>query len=163
MKRFSFVALICGALCLTSCGAFKSYVASYSVGLSTVESPADAKQQFGETKVVSFNEEGVSKYRYEDDYIDIVWFVGSKQFNFTLKNKSGHTLKINWDDISYVDTKGQVGRVMHAGVKYTDRNNSQPATTVPKGAKGFSTTNLRYMKRYYNLFGEILPQLGADL
>lgn len=25
------------------------------------------------------------------------------------------------------------------------------------GAKGFSTTNLRYMKRYYNLFGEILP------
>lgn len=134
MKRFSFVALICGALCLASCGAFKSYVASYSVGLSTVESPADAKQQFGETKVVSFNEEGVSKYRYEDDYIDIVWFVGSKQFNFTLKNKSGHTLKINWDDISYVDTKGQVGRVMHAGVKYTDRNNSQPATTVPKGA-----------------------------
>ena len=134
MKRFSFVALICGALCLTSCGAFKSYVASYSVGLSTVESPADAKQQFGETKVVSFNEEGISKYRYEDDYIDIVWFVGSKQFNFTLKNKSGHTLKINWDDISYVDTKGQVGRVMHAGVKYTDRNNSQPATTVPKGA-----------------------------
>lgn len=134
MKRFSFVALICGALCLTSCGAFKSYVASYSVGLSTVESPADAKQQFGETKVVTFNEEGVSKYRYEDDYIDIVWFVGSKQFNFTLKNKSGHTLKINWDDISYVDTKGQVGRVMHAGVKYTDRNNSQPATTVPKGA-----------------------------
>ena len=117
MKRFSFVALICGALCLTSCGAFKSYVASYSVGLSTVESPADAKQQFGETKVVSFNEEGVSKYRYEDDYIDIVWFVGSKQFNFTLKNKSGHTLKINWDDISYVDTKGQVGRVMHAGAK----------------------------------------------
>lgn len=134
IKRFSFVALICGALCLTSCGAFKSYVASYSVGLSTVESPADAKQQFGETKVVSFNEEGVSKYRYEDDYIDIVWFVGSKQFNFTLKNKSGHTLKINWDDISYVDTKGQVGRVMHAAVKYTDRNNSQPATTVPKGA-----------------------------
>ena len=134
MKRFSFFALICGALCLTSCGAFKSYVASYSVGLSTVESPADAKQQFGETKVVTFNEEGVSKYRYEDDYIDIVWFVGSKQFNFTLKNKSGHTLKINWDDISYVDTKGQVGRVMHAGVKYTDRNNSQPATTVPKGA-----------------------------
>lgn len=31
------------------------------------------------------------------------------------------------------------------------------------GAKGFSTTNLRYMKRYYNLFGEILPQLGAEL
>ena len=29
------------------------------------------------------------------------------------------------------------------------------------GTKGFSTTNLRYMKRYYDMFGEILPQLGA--
>ena len=119
---------------LTSCGAFKNYIASYSVGLSSVESPADAKQQFGETKVVTFNEEGVSKYRYEDDYINIVWYVGLKQFNFTLNNKSGHSLKINWDDISFVDTEGQVGRVMHSGVKYSERNNSQPATTVPKGA-----------------------------
>lgn len=122
------------AFMLTSCGAFKNYIASYSVGLSSVESPADAKQQFGETKVVTFNEEGVSKYRYEDDYINIVWYVGLKQFNFTLNNKSGHSLKINWDDISFVDTEGQVGRVMHSGVKYTERNNSQPATTVPKGA-----------------------------
>ena len=62
--------LLQGAFLFTSCGAFKSYVASYSIGLSEVESPADSKQQFGETKVVSFNEEGVNKYRYEDDYID---------------------------------------------------------------------------------------------
>lgn len=134
MKKIHLLLLVMGACLLSSCGAFKSYIASYSVGLSAVESPADAKQQFGETKVVTFDEEGVSKYRYEDDYINIVWYVGLKQFNFTLNNKSGHSLKINWDDISFVDTKGQVGRVMHSGVKYTERNNSQPATTVPKGA-----------------------------
>ena len=134
MKKIHLLLLVMGACLLSSCGAFKSYIASYSVGLSAVESPADAKQQFGETKVVTFNEEGVSKYRYEDDYINIVWYVGLKQFNFTLNNKSGHRLKINWDDISFVDTEGQVGRVMHSGVKYTERNNSQPATTVPKGA-----------------------------
>ena len=134
MKKVNFFLLAFAALVLASCGVFKNYIASYSVGLSSVESPADAKQQFGETKVVTFNEEGVSKYRYEDDYINIVWYVGLKQFNFTLNNKSGHSLKINWDDISFVDTKGQVGRVMHSGVKYSERNNSQPATTVPKGA-----------------------------
>lgn len=134
MKKIHLLLLVVGACLLSSCGAFKSYIASYSVGLSAVESPADAKQQFGETKVLTFNEEGVSKYRYEDDYINIVWYVGLKQFNFTLNNKSGHRLKINWDDISFVDTEGQVGRVMHSGVKYTERNNSQPATTVPKGA-----------------------------
>lgn len=134
MKKIHLLLLVMGACLLSSCGAFKSYIASYSVGLSAVENPADAKQQFGETKVVTFDEEGVSKYRYEDDYINIVWYVDSKQFNFTLNNKSGHSLKINWDDISFVDTKGQVGRVMHSGVKYSERNNSQPATTVPKGA-----------------------------
>ena len=153
MKKLSFIALLCASFLFSSCGAFKSYVASYSVGLSAVESPADAKQQFGETKVVTFDEEGISKYRYEDDYIDIVWYVSSKQFNFTLKNKSGHTLKINWDDVSYVDTKGQVGRVMHSGVKYAERNSSQPATTVPKGASIsdilLPTDNVYYVSGQY--------------
>ncbi len=153
MRKYSFLAMLISVLMLTSCGALRSYVADYSVGLTTVESPADAKQQFGETKVVTFDEEGISKYRYEDDFIDIVWYVSSKQFNFTLKNKSGHTLKINWDDVSYVDTKGQVGRVMHAGVKYSERNSSQPSTTIPKGASItdilLPTDNVYYVSGQY--------------
>ena len=163
MKKNQLLILVLGAFALSSCGASKNYIASYSVGLSSVESPADAKQQFGETKVVTFNEEGVSKYRYEDDYINIVWYVGLKQFNFTLNNKSGHSLKINWDDISFVDTKGQVGRVMHSGVKYTERNNSQPATTVPKGASItdilLPTDNVYYVSGQYGGWREnyLLP------
>ncbi len=154
MKKIkSIINLSVTILFLSSCGALKSYVASYSVGLSAVESPKDAKQQFGETKVVNFSEDGVSKYRYEDDYIDIVWFVGSKQFNFNLRNKSGHTLKINWDDISYVDINGKVGRLMHNGVKYSERNNSQPASTVPKGASLsdllLPTENVYYVSGQY--------------
>lgn len=31
------------------------------------------------------------------------------------------------------------------------------------GTKGFATTNLRHMKRYYDMFGEILPQLEVEL
>lgn len=153
MKKVNFLSFALLAFLLTSCGAFKSYVANYSVGLTKVESPADAKQQFGETKVITFDDEGVSKYRYEDDYINIIWFVDMKQFNFTLTNKSGHTLKINWDDVSYVDTKGQVGRVMHSGVKYAERNNSQPATTIPKGASItdilLPTENVYYVSGQY--------------
>lgn len=134
MKKYYMLIIPLMGLLSTSCGAFKSYMATYSVGLSSVESPADAKQQFGETKVVNFKDGDISKYRYEDDFIEIVWYVGSTQFNFNLKNKSGHTMKINWDDISYVDINGKTGRVMHSGVKYTERNNSQPASTIPKGA-----------------------------
>lgn len=134
--KFLLSCAVAGVFILTaaSSSSLSSAIATYDIGLASVETPANAKAQFGETKVVPVSEEGMTKYRYEDDYIDIVWYVSGKQFNFTLKNKSNHTLKINWDDISYVDTTGKTGRVMHSGVKYTDRNNSQPSSTVPKGA-----------------------------
>ena len=61
-------------LYLTSCGGlFKSTL--YSTSLVSVESPADAKVKYGETKIVNtIGENGVSKYTYEDDYINIVWY-----------------------------------------------------------------------------------------
>ena len=152
MKTINVLVLMAGLVLMTSCGVM-GYTAKYNVGLSEVESPADAKQQFGETKVLTVDEDGISKYRFEDDYIDILWTVSSKQFNFTLRNKSGHTLKINWDDISYVDINGQVGRVMHSGVKYIDRNESQPSSTVPKGASIsdilLPTDNVYYVSGQY--------------
>ena len=122
------------AIFMTSCKSSYYYTASYNVQLATVESPADAKKQFGETKVVNFKDGEVNKYRYEDDYIEIIWYVSAYKFYFDLRNKSNYTIKINWDDISYVDYDGKVGRVMHSGVKYIDRNSSQPATTIPKDA-----------------------------
>lgn len=135
-KFFNVVAscFIAGIFIMVALGCASQKAASYNVSLNSVESPADAKVQFGETKVVSFLDESVTKYTYEDDYIYITWFVDYRQFNFTLRNKSNHTIKINWDDISYVDYNGQTGRVMHSGVKYTDKNNSQPSSMIPKGA-----------------------------
>ena len=133
MKKTLLFSLTLIGLLLTSCGT--TYMATYDVALAKVESPADVKKNFGETKVVLVKENNMNKYRYEDDYIDITWYVGTKNLYFTLKNKSGHSIKINWDDISFVDINGTVGRVMHNGVKYIDRNNSQPATTIPNGAK----------------------------
>jgi len=137
MKNFFKVlgsCLIAGLFIMVALGCAAQKAASYNVSLNSVESPADAKVQFGETKVVSFQDQSVTKYSYEDDYIAITWYVDYRQFNFTLRNKSNHTIKINWDDISYVNYNGQTGRVMHSGVKYTDKNSSQPSTMVPRGA-----------------------------
>lgn len=132
MKKINL--LLIGFICLflNSCASYT--IASYSVGLQSVESPVDAKKQFGETKIVNFTEGDQTKYRYEDDFIEIAWLVLPTKFHFTLKNKTGHTIKINWDDISYVDINGQTSKVMHSGIKYTDRNQSQASTTVPKEA-----------------------------
>ncbi|MBQ6955749.1 MAG: hypothetical protein IJP80_03955 [Bacteroidales bacterium] len=135
MKKTSILAIATGALLMVSCFSSRGLLGTqYDVRLASVESPANAKQQFGDTKIVKSSDNDVDKYRYEDDYIVIVWYVTSKEFHFQLTNKSSHSIKLNWDDMSYVSVGGQVQRVMHSGVKYMEKNNSQPATTVPRGA-----------------------------
>ena len=116
---------------LTSC---MSYSGFYNVGLQEVERPENAKERYGESKIVNFQEEGKTKYSYEDDMIKIVWLPLSTQFAFSLQNKTDHSIKIIWDEAVYVNENGSSGRVMHAGVKYIDRNNSQPSTVVVKKA-----------------------------
>ena len=136
MKK-TFSPILLTFLLLTSCigtNVNTKVSASYDICLSSVESPANAKKNFGETKIVLSQEDDLSKYKYEDDYISIKWFVLQTQFHFTLENKSPHSIKINWDDMSYVDINGKVGRVMHSGIKYAEKNNSQPPITVPRGA-----------------------------
>lgn len=137
MKNFTKVVCSCfvaGMFIMVALGCASQKTLTYDVCLTTVEAPADAKEQFGESKVVSFTDAELTKYSYEDDFIAITWYVDSEQFNFTLRNKTDHTIKINWDDITYVNYNGYTGRVMHAGVKYTDKNASQPSTMIPKGA-----------------------------
>lgn len=163
--RKSFTLLFAASVLFTSCGSlFK--VTSYDVSLSAVESPADAKVKYGDTKIVSFEEDGQSKYRYEDDYINISWYVGLKQFYFTLKNKSDYSLKIPWDDIVYVDVDGDTKRVMHSGVKYTDRNASQPASIVPKNASIsdvlLPTDNISYNSGIGWTEGYLFPQYSKQ-
>lgn len=141
---------------MTSC-AFGPYL-TYSVGLSNVEAPADAKTQYGETKIIKLDVEGKTNYKYEDDYIYIMWIVTSTQFNFVLKNKSNYSIKIPWDDVAYISPSGQTGRVMHSGVKFIDRNNSQPASVVPKGASlsdiVIPTDNIYYVSGQYGGWNE---------
>lgn len=136
-KRFRpiLLSLFCGAL-VASCGT-SSVMAVYDVSLSSVERPENAKEQFGETKIVKLTEnkenESITKYQYEDQYIQIAWIYATNQLNFELVNKSGYTLKIDWDNVSYVDYCGNVSRIMHKGVKYNNREESQGTISIPKG------------------------------
>lgn len=128
---------------VTSCGP-SIYIARYDVKLSSVESPSDSKYPFGEKKITKISEETtdnnnkpliLSKYEYTDDYIGITWYYNTTQLEFELKNLSNHTLKINWDDISYMDYHGNVSRIMHKGVKYAEREQPQGSISIPKGGK----------------------------
>lgn len=148
MKKVTF--LIGLTAIMTSCMVYNGV---YKVGLQEVECPKNIKEQFGQTKVVNFQDQGVTKYSYEDGLIKIIWLPLRTQFSFSLINKSDHSMKIIWDDAVYVDENGSSQKIFHAGVKYTDRTNSQPPTTVVKGASiddlVMPTNNVYYMSGQY--------------
>lgn len=106
------------------------YYGTYDISMSEVERPADAKERYGEQKITSLTEEGNLKYYFEDDLVKIAWLATSSSLSFVMENKTDHSIKIIWDEAAFVDEKGSSHRVMHSGVKYTDRNSSQPPTVV---------------------------------
>ncbi len=71
--------------------------------------------------------------KWEDDKISLSFLIGDKEVSFKVKNKTNEVMKIIWDEATLVQF-GKAIKVMHAGVKYTDRNSSQPASTIPPGA-----------------------------
>jgi hypothetical protein len=153
MKNILFLFIL--PLLLTSC---VTYTGTYKVGLQEVESPKNIKEQFGETKIVNFQDKGVTKYSYEDTLIKIIWLPTEKQFVFNLTNKSDHSMKIVWDETVYVDENGASQKVIHAGVKYSEMGASQPSTTIVKGAYLddliMPTGNVHYVSGQYGGWSE---------
>ena len=83
----------------------------------------------------SVNDVPVSGMQFIDDNIAVSWFyINKAKLNFALKNNTRGNIKVVWDNAAYVDANGRTERIMHAGVKYADRNESQPSSVVPAGA-----------------------------
>ncbi len=125
--------LLAFVIMLTSCSSM-FMITTYDVELKHVEVPLDVKEQFGESKIMTLSENEITKYTYEDDYVAFTWFVSSTQFNFSLRNKTTHSIKIPWDEIAYINPNGQSMRVIHSGIKLIDRNNAQAPSVVAKNS-----------------------------
>ncbi len=104
------------------------------VALASVERPQSAKQRYGPSKISTINDSGVTKYSFEDSLVSVVIFPGEKEFDFVMVNKTDHTVKLVWDDAAIVGIDGTSDRVIHAGVKYTDKARPQaPSVIVRRG------------------------------
>jgi len=75
-----------------------------------------------------------SEKSFQDSLILIKWTYTINSIDFTLQNRSNKTIKVIWEEASFIDEKGEAKRVMHQGVKYIDRDNAQPPTSVIRGA-----------------------------
>jgi len=142
-----------------------SYRAMYDIKLDEVERPENAQERYGKQTITRFEEEGQTKYSFEDDLLKIIWFPTSSRFYFILTNKTEHSIKIIWDEAVYVDTNGMSKRVVHSGVNYADRNNHQPPSTIVRGATVsdiiLPTDNIYY--QYYGGWKELplFPSKGV--
>ncbi len=113
---------------------YTTYSASYKLSLSRVERPEKATSRYGQQKIDIISD---SKYKYifEDEMVRILWMVNSRTIAFSVRNNTDHSIKIPWDEAAFIDEKGSSHRIMHSGVKYTDRSSPQaPSIIVRKSS-----------------------------
>ena len=101
--------------------------------LSKVEKPSNSSIRYGTTTTVT--EKDITKFSYVDNFIDVLIFATTSQFCFTIKNVSENTIKIVWNEAVFVDVDGSTSKIMHTGIKYSQREADQPSSTIIKGAK----------------------------
>ena len=111
----------------------KELEGAYKTVLYKVEKPENPAIKYGKTRVVE--EEGIEKYTYVDNVIELVVANSEKDFSVILKNVDSHSIKIIWDEASYVDNLGLTSKVIHGETKFLEKEHSQPPTTVLSGAK----------------------------
>jgi hypothetical protein len=71
---------------------------------------------------------------FEDQAIRIQFSISEKQIGMILQNKMPLPIKVDWNNISYVDITGVAHRVMHTGVRYIERDRPQVPTVIPPAA-----------------------------
>lgn len=92
---------------------------------------------------------------YEDSVISISFTITDKSINFNLTNKTKNVIKIIWNDASIVQF-GKAHKVMHAGVKYINRNEFQPPTSIPPKSSiddlALPSDNVYFQEGYYGTY-----------
>jgi len=111
------------------CAMLRMHQLNYSISLIEVERPKEAKERYGEQKITYVDEKDYS-YAFEDEMIKILWLPSSIKMSFLMENKTDHSIRIIWDEGSYVDENGGSHRIMHSGIKYTDKAKSQPPSVI---------------------------------
>jgi hypothetical protein len=115
--------------------------------LAAVEKPSNTEIRYGETMTIP-SENGISKFTYKDNVIDIMIFADRSNFNFVLQNISESSIKIVWDEAVFVNFDGSTEKVMHKGIKFSEKNGAQPATTIIKNAKWEDTVTPTHLVYY---------------
>jgi len=103
--------------------------ARYGAALVEVTRQPATKQRYG--AIMAINPTDSSRYTFEDGLIAVRIGALYNAIRLNVRNKTDQSIKLIWDEASFIDVDGTLSRVMHIGVKYADRNSSQPPTLIP--------------------------------
>ena len=99
--------------------------------------------------------ENITDKTYEDNDLKITFTVGTKEIDFEIYNKTDKSVKIIWDETSFIPY-GEGKKVMHKGVKYTDRDAAQVPTSIPSKTSWSDiivpTDNVYFRQGYYSQY-----------
>jgi len=143
MKKTSlYLVVLLGALSLTSCYTMHDVPQNtYSFSL------------LNDDKTVRDTGEALT---YSDSTLRATFIVGEKDIAFSLRNQTSNTIKLIWDESLFI-RNGNPSKVMHAGVKYTDRNQSMPPSVIPAGTLFddviVPSENVYWREGYYSQYG----------
>ena len=83
---------------------------------------------------------------YEDNIISIKWDESRQIFNFMLKNMTGNTMKIIWDEAIIVNFNGFTERVIHKGANPDALKQAQQPSIIPSLAQ---LSDYYWSEKYY--------------
>lgn len=73
--------------------------------------------------------------QYSDDAISVQYKIVTDAVVFQLMNKTNNPIKVDWNQLSYIDSTGLAQKIIHTGVKYNNANEYQQATIIPPQAR----------------------------
>lgn len=104
-----------------------TYHYSFSLKVTT---PEEAKQKYGEGTITSMGE---NEWIYEDGLIRLSFLFpeeGITGINFSMENKTDHSIKILWNEAAYLDEDNSSHRVIRHGVNYSEKDQPQPPSII---------------------------------
>lgn len=102
----------------------------YKMIASSLEKPSSNKFSKGTINI----DDSLGIVKYKDNYISLDIIPEEDYFRFTLNNVSSSSIKINWDDIIFIDEYNQSRRMIHSGIRYIDANDPQTPTLIARNS-----------------------------
>lgn len=119
----------------------------FILGLKEVARPAKVKEAFGEYKLSNPIDSLINKEltpeqkklfitnKYVDKMIDAELIVLNEQILIIVKNVTTRSIKLIWDEASFVDLEGHSSRIIHGGTKLIEKEKAQVPSIIAPNAK----------------------------